>query len=137
MAMTYRGGCACGRIRYEIAGEPIFSNHCQCRDCQRESGAGHGAYMTFARPGVTVTGEAGRWDMTGDSGNTKTRYFCLRCGVAVYMTFSAAPDVFTIRAGSLDAPERYRPQAVTYASRGHAWDRLDPEIAAFERMPPG
>lgn len=31
MSEVYAGGCACGAIRYEIAGEPIFQNHCQCR----------------------------------------------------------------------------------------------------------
>ena len=45
----YTGGCACGAIRYEISAEPIFMNHCQCRDCQRESGTGHGSYLTFPR----------------------------------------------------------------------------------------
>jgi hypothetical protein len=84
---------------------------------------------------VDVTGEPGRWDMTADSGNAKTRYFCPVCGVAVYMTFAAAPDVFTIRAGSLDDPGRYEPQAVTYASRGHAWDILDPGLPKYAAMP--
>ena len=55
MDKPYTGGCACGAIRYSIAGEPLFSYHCQCRDCQRESGSGHGSYATFARAGVTVT----------------------------------------------------------------------------------
>ncbi len=135
MAGSYTGGCACGRVRYSIEAEPVFSNDCQCRDCQRESGTGHGSYLSFMRSGVTMTGEAGHWDMTADSGNSKTRYFCPVCGAAVYMTFAAAPDVFTIRAGSLDDPGRYRPQAVTYTSRGQAWDRLDPDIAKFAGMP--
>ena len=56
MTKPFTGGCACGAIRYSILGEPLFSNHCQCRDCQRESGSGHGSYMTFARAGVTRDG---------------------------------------------------------------------------------
>lgn len=135
MPEPYTGGCACGRIRYAIAGEPVFCNDCQCRDCQRESGTGHGSYLSFTCRDVTVTGEAAHWAMTADSGNTKTRYFCPVCGVAVYMMFSAAPDIFTIRAASLDAPERYRPQAVTYAARGHVWDRVDPGLPKFAGMP--
>jgi hypothetical protein len=137
MDKPYTGGCACGAIRYSIAGEPLFSNHCQCRDCQRESGTGHGSYATFARDGVTVTGEAKRWDMVGDSGNVKTRAFCPVCGLAVYMTFAAMPGIFTIRATSLDEPARYKPQVVTYAIRGHDWDHLDSGLTKFETMPPG
>ncbi len=136
MAKPYTGGCACGAIRYAISGEPVFSNDCQCRDCQRESGTGHGSHLTFARAGVTVTGEATRWDMVGDSGNVKTRAFCRVCGSPVFMTFAAMPDIFTVRAASLDDPGRYRPQVVTYGVRGHGWDHLDPDLPKFEHMPP-
>ena len=135
MDKPYTGGCACGAIRYSILGEPLFSNHCQCRDCQRESGSGHGSYATFARAGVTLTGEARHWDMVADNGNVKTRGFCPQCGVAVYMTFAAQPDVFTIRAGSLDEPARYKPQVVTFAARGHGWDCLDSDLTKFAGMP--
>ena len=124
MSQAYTGGCACGAIRYEIPAEPIFQNHCQCRDCQRKSGTGHGSYLTFPRDGVKY------------SGNLKTRAFCPRCGSPVYLTFAAMPEVFTVHAASLDDPARYRPQAITYGVRGHAWDFLDPALPKFDRMPP-
>src|SRR5262249_35870160 len=89
---AYTGGCACGAIRYEISGEPVSSNHCQCRDCQSESGAGHLSHLTFMREGVAVSGEAAAWEMTADSGNKKSRHFCPTCGSPVYMTFSAMPE---------------------------------------------
>jgi hypothetical protein len=100
------------------------------------SGTGHGSYLTFPRKGVKHNGEAKLWDMIGDSGNVKTRAFCLTCGSPVYMTFSAMPDVFTVHAASLDDPSRYQPQAATYAVRGHAWDHLDPALPKFDKMPP-
>jgi hypothetical protein len=135
---TYTGGCACGAIRYEIAGEPLVMNHCQCRDCQRKSGTGHGSYLTFAgRSGVKLKGEARHWDIVGDSGNVKTRGFCPRCGSPVYLRFSAVPQIFTVHAASLDDPSRYKPQAVTYRIRALAWDHLDLELPAIDKMPPG
>jgi len=133
---AYKGGCACGAIRYEISGEPVFSNHCQCRDCQSESGAGHLSHLTFMREGVKVSGKAASWEMTADSGNKKSRHFCPNCGSPVYMTFAAMPQLFTIRAASLDDPARFQPQAVTYAVRGYAWDHLDPALVKFDTMPP-
>ncbi|QFZ86564.1 aldehyde-activating protein [Variovorax paradoxus] len=137
MNPAYTGGCACGAIRYEISGEPVFQNDCQCLDCQRKSGTGHGSYLSFAGAEVKQTGAATLWRLKGDSGNVKTRAFCPTCGSPVYMTFAAMPGVFTVHAASLDDPGRYRPQAVTYAVRGHAWDFLDPALPKFERMPPG
>jgi hypothetical protein len=85
---------------------------------------------------VKQTGAARLWDIVADSGNVKTRAFCPTCGSPVYMTFAAMPDVFTVHAASLDDPSRYTPQAVTYAVSGHAWDRLDPALPKFDRMPP-
>ncbi len=137
MTKSYTGGCACGALRYEIPGEPVFSNHCQCRDCQRDSGTGHGSYLTFMRDGVKVTGAAATWDMVADSGNVKTRGFCPKCGTSVFLNFAAAPGIFTVNAASLDEPERFKPQVVTYAARGLAWDNLDPALTKFEKMPTG
>jgi hypothetical protein len=137
MSDSYTGGCACGAIRYEIPGKPMFQNHCQCLDCQHKSGTGHGSYLSFARLGVTQTGDASRWDLVGDSGHVKTRAFCPTCGSPVFMTFSAMPELFTVHAASLDDPGRFQPQVVTYAVRGQAWDTIDPALPRFERMPPG
>ena len=66
MTKRYTGGCACGAIRYETESQPIVEIHCQCRDCQKRSGTGHGSYLTFPRRAdVTITGEAKNWRVAG------------------------------------------------------------------------
>jgi hypothetical protein len=135
MSELYAGGCGCGAIRYEISGEPVFQNHCQCLDCQHKSGTGHGSYLTFPRAGVKLEGKATHWDIIADSGHAKTRAFCPTCGSPVYVTFSAMPEMFAIHAASLDDPSRFKPHAVTYTMRGHAWDSMDPALSRFEKMP--
>jgi len=137
MSDAYTGGCACGAVRYEISGEPVFMNHCQCLDCQHQSGTGHGSYLTFGAEGVELTGDAAQWGKAGDSGNVKTRGFCPQCGSPVYLRFAAMPQIFTVHAASLDDPSRFKPQVATYHMRAQAWDRLDPELPAFAKMPPG
>ena len=136
MTKPYMGGCACGAIRYTISAEPIAMNDCQCRQCQHESGTGHASHLTFPRATVTVDGKATHWDSTGDGGTVKTRAFCPACGSPVYMTFPAIPDLFVVRAGSLDDPERYRPQMVTWGASAQAWDHVDPGLRRFDGMPP-
>jgi hypothetical protein len=136
MSTPFTGGCACGAIRYSIAAEPVAMNDCQCRQCQRESGTGHGSHLTFPRAAVQVEGEASEWGLVGDAGTAKTCAFCPTCGSPVYMTFPELPDYFTVRAGSLDDPGRYRPQFVCWTAAAQAWDRLDPDVPTFDRMPP-
>jgi hypothetical protein len=138
MSKTFAGGCACAALRYEARGEPIAELHCQCRDCQKRSGTGHSSYLTFGdRAQVDITGKAGEWRVAGDSGTEKVHAFCPVCGAPVYLTFPDAPDIIAIHAGSLDDPGQFKPVMVTYAKRGHGWDRMDPALKIFERMPPG
>jgi len=136
MTKPYTGGCACGAVRYTTPHEPVFQNHCQCRDCQRRSGTGHGSWMTFAARGeMAITGSATEWEVAGDSGNQKIHAFCPVCGTPVYLRFAAMPDLIAVPATSLDEPGRFAPQALTYTVRALAWDIVDPALRAFERMP--
>ena len=135
MAPRYSGGCACGAVRYETAAEPIFQNHCQCRDCRKRSGTGHSSYLTFARRAdVAITGAAATWRVAGDSGNDKSHAFCPICGTPVYLTFAAMPDLIAVHPGSLDDPELFAPTVVTYAMRALPWDAMDKGLAHFEKM---
>lgn len=138
MASAFTGGCACGALRYETSSEPVFENHCQCRDCQRRSGTGHGSYLTFPRRAdVSISGEARTWRMVADSGNVKTQAFCPACGTPVYVFFAAAPEAIAVHAASLDDPGRFKPQVVTYAVCGHSWDTIDPGLQKHDQMPSG
>lgn len=136
MSKPYIGGCACGKVRYEISAEPVAMVDCQCRQCQRQTGAGHGSYLTFAGADYKIDGEARTWDVVGDGGTVKRGGFCPTCGSPLFISFPAAPEVIAVRAGSLDDPSRYKPQFVTWHAAGNAWDHLDPALTKFEGMPP-
>jgi hypothetical protein len=136
MVKPYKGGCACGAIRYQVSGELLVMVDCQCRQCQRASGTGHASYLTFKDAAVEVLGTPSRWNATGDGGTVKASAFCPTCGTPVFMRFPAMPALFAIRAASLDEPERYRPQMVVWSDAGQAWDHMDPGLPNFPRMPP-
>ena len=136
MTRPWTGGCACGAVRYETSAEPVFQNHCQCLDCQKRSGTGHGSWLTFPRRAdMAVTGKANSWRVAADNGNEKDHAFCPTCGTPVWLTFSLMPDMIAVPAASLDDPGRFTPQAVTYGVRGHAWDAVDPALTKYDRMP--
>ena len=133
---SYTGGCSCGAVRYEIAAEPVRSFQCQCRDCQRDTGAGHASVAVFPRAAMQVTGEVAEHLRSADSGAAKRKGFCGQCGSPLYNTPQNVPDMIGVYIGTLDDPSAFRPQIVMFASRGHDWDHLDPKVPRLPLMRP-
>lgn len=136
MSTMTSGGCACGDIRFEIAGAPVFQNHCQCLDCQKRSGTGHSSYMSFrGRETMRITGEVSHWQLPADSGHAKTHVFCPRCGTPLFLTFGSMPDLLAVHVGALDDPSVFSPRVLTYRRSGQAWDSIDAGLTAFATRP--
>jgi hypothetical protein len=129
------GGCACGAVRYEAVGEPIFVNHCTCRLCQRQTG-GTGVLNAFYESDrVTVTaGAFTEHVLKAGSGGDHTICRCSQCGTAV---FSYYPRVGRfgagIRVGSFDNPDAFTPTAVVFTESKMPWVALPEGIPAFEQ----
>lgn len=136
MPNVHAGGCSCGAIRYEIAAEPIRTFQCQCRDCQRDTGSGHASVMVFPRAAMRITGRATEISRTADTGAQKLKGFCGSCGSPLYNKPVSKPDMIGIYVGTLDDPSVFKPQIVIFASRGHAWDHLDPALPKLPNMRP-
>lgn len=136
MTSKFTGGCLCGEINYEGEGEPAFCGHCQCVDCRKTSGTGHGSHMAMPEAAVRLSGAVSTYDRPSDSGNIVSRSFCPQCGSALYSTNSGMPGMLFLRASSLDDPNVFTPQLVVYTRSGAGWDLIDPQLPAFETMPP-
>lgn len=132
----YKGGCACRSIRYEIAAEPMLMAHCQCRDCQEQTGGGHASVLVFPRAAVKLSGTPTQYASMPDSGKEKVRGFCPQCGSPLYTLLQSMPDAFLLKASSLDDPTVFLPQMVLYTARGYPWDHIDPSLPRFAGMPP-
>ncbi len=128
---VYKGGCACGRVRYDITADPIRMVNCHCRDCQRASGSAFGAVMIFPADSATLIGEIRYFAVTSDSGNRMSRGFCPNCGSPIVATL-AKPELILIQAASLDDPAQFRPSANIWMRSAVPWDHVDPAIPSFD-----
>ena len=138
MAATRTGGCLCGTVRYESAGEPEFSLQCHCRDCQRSSGTAYIAAMRVSAAGFRITqGAPKRYLSKADSGNEITRAFCGDCGSPLYVQVSTRPDIVGIRVGTLDDPSEFRPEADIFVKSAQPWDHMNPALPKHQTYPPG
>lgn len=125
------GGCLCGAVRYEIAGEPLMSLICYCRDCQRASGSGHIPAMGVLRDTVTVRGQTKSYATIGTSGKRAVRHFCPACGSPLFSTPEIIPNIVNIFAGTLDDPSVFKP-AWSFFPQSHApWDPVPEHLPEF------
>ena len=138
MATMRTGGCLCGAVRYESAGEPLFSLKCHCRDCQRASGTAYVAAMRVPASGFRLTqGTPRRYLSRSDAGNDVSRFFCEACGSPLYIQVSTRPDIVGLRVGTLDDPSVFRPEADIFVRSAQPWDHPDPGLPQYADYPPG
>jgi hypothetical protein len=98
------GGCQCGAVRYECAGEPSALFVCHCRECRHQSGSAFG--MSLLMPPGTLrvtTGTPEFWTRRADSGWHIRSAFCPDCGSRLWDEPEPG-DCLVIKAGSLDQP---------------------------------
>lgn len=128
--MTERltGTCECGKISYECGSVPKFTLMCQCRQCQRITGAGHSAQFAVAEKDTVLTGSVKTHTLNADSGNVVISAFCGNCGNPIYKTTSMMPDTLLFHAATLDDPGIFDPQMVVFSKSAQPWDHINPSI---------
>ena len=115
---TVTGGCLCGEIRFEAAGEPLWSAHCHCQSCRRGNGAAVATFVGFASDGFrTVKGEPRRFH----SSPGVTRSFCGTCGTPLTYEGERWAGEVHVHISALDRPEAFQPQGHSYYSERIAW----------------
>lgn len=115
------GGCLCGAVRIEAAGEPYRVGICHCLDCRKHHGALFFAAAMFPAAAVTVTGETSSY---------KGRHFCPRCGSSV---FAVSGDEVELHLGALDAPDRFVPTYECWTVRRENWLPAFPGRRQYQR----
>ena len=134
MDVPFFGGCACGAVRYECSAAPVAMVNCHCRDCQRAGGAGFSPTVVVPAGSFRLLrGKPKRYSLTADSGHTAHRAFCGDCGAPLFASSSARRDFIGVRAGSLDDPSGFKPQAEVWTVSAQPWDHLDADVPHFPR----
>jgi hypothetical protein len=136
MVAPFQGGCLCGAVRYEVSAEPFAVMNCHCRDCQYTSGGAFSTVAVVPAAAFKLTkGTPRRFTVKGDSGKEVTRSFCDTCGTPV---FSEPPGgaIMVVKAGTLDDPSWLKMGGALYTKSAQPWAHIDPNLPAFEKMPP-
>lgn len=132
--MPLTGGCHCGAVRYEVAGEPLSTGICHCVDCRRVAGAPMVAWAIFRRSAVQVVQGMLK---TYVSSPGAERQFCDACGSSLfYRNVAATPDQIDVQTATLDDPEALPPEKHVQTAEQIAWATRLHKLPAYERWKP-
>jgi hypothetical protein len=106
MAEQKTGGCACGRVRFTLTGEPEEAYLCHCRMCQRATGSVSIAFVTAKLDQIDWDGEPDWYD----SSPIARRPFCSNCGTSLGFMFTEDSDKMDLTVASFDDPSPFKPR---------------------------
>jgi hypothetical protein len=114
--------------------EPIRLLACHCKECQRQSGSAFAMSMPVKKDRLSVTGVTKRFMRVADTGNEVTGVFCAECGVRLYHVLKSAPDVVSIKPGTLDDTSWLRPELFLWMKSAQGWVPVPDDVKALERQ---
>ena len=82
-AETYRGRCFCGKVTFEVTGQPQGTGYCHCESCRHWSAGPVNAFTLWKPDAVKITRGA---DNIGTYNKTKNSYrkWCKTCGGHIF-----------------------------------------------------
>jgi hypothetical protein len=125
-----KGSCACGEIRYEIAGELIGPiSYCHCWRCRKHSGSSFGTTANVRRSDFRIIAGESNLKFWESSPGVR-RYFAGCCGSPIFKTGEGEDLGF--RLGTLDVDPEVR-VGVHYMIDARApWVDLEARLPAEE-----
>lgn len=131
------GRCLCGAITYSVDAEPLFTAVCHCKDCQRQSAAAFSIVVGVPRAAFRLEGDTIKAFPTRgeDHGGENLRHFCGECGSPIYTANEHWPDVYIVKAGTLDDTSWLQPQIEIWRDSAQPWVELAGEHPRLPRDP--
>ena len=127
-----QGRCACGAVRYRLASEPLFVHCCHCLNCQRQTGSAFVINLLIEAERVELLGaEPHVIEAPRDDGPPQRVHRCPTCHVALFSEYGR-PDVWFVRAGTLDEPRGVAPDVHIYTRSKVDWVTLPESARAFD-----
>lgn len=131
--MNFEGGCYCGSIRYQAAGEPVLEGQCHCRECQYISGGEPNVFIAIPKTGFSYTKGNPAAFTREDVPNALTRRFCPTCGTAICTEIPGG--IIAVKVGTMDDPKLFTPKVAIFTVDQQPFHMIPEGLATFEKMP--
>ncbi len=128
------GACLCGKIQYEITGEPRFMYQCHCGKCRAASGASFVTNIIVDTDRFMIT--AGSESLAAyESSPAKFRHFCPACGSPIYSQGEKTKHIVAVRCGTLKQDPGVRLAYHAFAASKAPWVEICADDLQFAEWP--
>jgi len=125
------GACLCGKVRYEIEGNPRFMYQCHCGKCRAASGAAFVTNIIVDTTKFKIT--VGKESLAAyESSPRKFRYFCSSCGSPIYSHGEKTKHVVSVRCGTLKQDPEVRVAYHAFVASKAPWSDICDEQPQFD-----
>ncbi len=113
-----KGGCRCGKVRFEANGQPMLSLACHCTGCQQMTASAFGLTDTYPAVAFKVTqGET----VTGGIHGPTRHHFCDYCKSWTHTEPEGRNEIVNVRSTLFDEPCKERPFVEIFTGEGLPW----------------
>jgi hypothetical protein len=126
--ITHRGGCHCGRVRFEVEAEADLDvTACNCSMCART------AYLHLIVPSARFRLLQGEEALAAYTFNTGTarHLFCKTCGIKSFYVPRSHPDGYSVNVRCLDPGTVGRVNVTPFD--GQNWEQHVATLGSLER----
>lgn len=128
------GSCLCGKVTYELRGDPQVMYYCHCGMCRKATGSSFATNMLArAEDFAIVTGRSCL--KAYESSPNEYRHFCSECGSPIYGEAAGRPGIVSIRCGTLDGDPGLRPSLHIYTASKAPWFAIADQLSQFTEEP--
>ncbi len=128
------GSCLCGKVQYEIRGEPRWMYQCHCGKCRAGTGASFATNVIVDADRFSIiAGEdsLARWE----SSPQKFRYFCSGCGSPIYSHGEKTRQIVSVRSGTLRQDPGLRVAYHAFVASKAPWVEIRDDRPQFAEWP--
>jgi hypothetical protein len=126
------GSCTCGKVKYAVADEFLYSANCHCSNCRKATGSAFKSFAGIERQKLSLT--AGQSDLmiVGEDNGHDAR--CGVCGGFLYSVVRGGEYVHVAMGSLIDTPT-IRPREHIFVGSKAEWFSITDALPQYAEFP--
>jgi hypothetical protein len=125
-----KGGCLCGKVRFEYDGDISEIAMCHCSQCRQAQGGSFATNSPIYSDKFQISGKEHIREF--ESSENKVRAFCSNCGSPLYSARKDLPNIKRLRVGTVETPFTCENKYHIFSASKATWYSITDDCPQFE-----